>query len=397
MPLARSLANSARILALLFTIGAAAGAGASAQEVQGVSDTTIKIGSLGAMTGPYYLYGDLVMDGAEMVYRIVNEAGGIHGRKIEFLREDDRCDSQTGIAAARKLIYQDKVFMIHGGGCSNPSIAAHPEIAAAKMPWVIFASVADSLTNPPEPYIWRTVLSATVEGQAQVQYAIDQGAKRIAILFMNDPWGRDRMGPVREQFKKNDVTPVMEEEITVDANDATPQALRMMQNKVDAVILVVYPKPASIFLRDSFKVGFKPLAVGTTAISGLDKIKEQVGMGDKAVERVVAINHVLFTQDEAPMLIWKKVFKQYYPQKEWTIYPLFGIPSALVVVEALQRAGRDLTRDRFKEAMDGMQDYRTGLSGPITCTPEDHQCNKTAALVTLRDGKLVTQSSVTVR
>ena len=381
--------------ALLMLAGASAGA--SAQDVQGVTDKTIKIGFFGALTGPYYLYGDLVMDGAEIVYRLVNEAGGIHGRKIELIREDDRCDAQTGIAAAKKLIHQDKVFMIHGGGCSNPAIAAHPEIAAAKIPWVIFASIADSLTNPTEPYIWRTALNATAEGQAQVQYPIDQGMKRIAVLYTNDPWGRDRLGPVREQFKKNNVTPVMEEEITLDANDATPQALRMMQNKVDAVVLVVYPKPAAIFLRDAFKVGFKPLAVGTTAISGLDKIREQVGMGEKAVERVVAVNHVQFTQDEAPMLVWKKVFREYYPNKEWTIYPLFGIPSAMIVVEALQRAGRDLTKDRFKEAMDNMN-YNTGIfGGPIICTPQEHQCNKTAALVTLRDGKLVTQGVASVR
>ena len=64
------------------------------------------------------------MDGAEAVYKEVNDAGGINGRKIVYVREDDRCDPASAIAAAKKLIFDQKVFMIHGGGCTNASHAA---------------------------------------------------------------------------------------------------------------------------------------------------------------------------------------------------------------------------------------------------------------------------------
>ncbi len=155
----------------------------------GVTKDSIKIGAFGPLSGPNYIFGDLVMDGADMIYRMVNENGGIYGRKIEFVREDDRCDSPTGIAAVKKLIYEEKVFMIHGGGCTNPAVAAYPDIVAAKIPWVIFASVADQLTTPTTPFIWRTALSATVESDSQVQYAADHNAKKIGIVFTNDPGG----------------------------------------------------------------------------------------------------------------------------------------------------------------------------------------------------------------
>lgn len=371
---------------------AASGAAATAAAETGVTDDSIKIGSFGPMTGPYYIFGDLIMDGAEVVYKLVNETGGIHGRKIEFVREDDRCDSQTGVTAAKKLIHQEQVFMIHGGGCSNPAIAARPEIIEAEVPWVIFASIADSHTNPTRPNIWRTSLNATVESQAQVQYAIDRsGGKNIGIIYTNDPWGRERMDAIDAYFEKQNVEPVAKEELALDSNDATPQVLRLRQAGVETVVLVVYPKPAAVFMRDAAKLDFRPLLVGTTAVSGIDKLREQVGMGDQAVEKLVAVSHVAFTQEEAPMLVWKKVFAQYYPDKEWTVYPLFGIPSALVVVEALQRAGRDLTRESFRQAMDDMRGYLTGVyAGPITCTPERHQCNHTAAMVGMRNGQLVT-------
>ena len=71
---------------------------------------SIKIGQLGALTGPGYLYGKLVMNGVDIVYNEVNEAGGVNGRKIEPVREDDRCDPAAAIGAVKKLIHHDQVF-----------------------------------------------------------------------------------------------------------------------------------------------------------------------------------------------------------------------------------------------------------------------------------------------
>src|ERR1041384_3954113 len=88
-------------------------------QVPGVTADTIKIGSFGALTGPGYLYGKLPMNGIEVVFDQVNAAGGINGRKLELVREDDRCDPAAAIGAVKKLIHEDKVFAIIGGGCSN--------------------------------------------------------------------------------------------------------------------------------------------------------------------------------------------------------------------------------------------------------------------------------------
>jgi branched-chain amino acid transport system substrate-binding protein len=364
----------------------------------GVTANTITIGTFGPLSGPNYFNGDPIMDGSETVFRMVNEAGGIYGRKIELVREDDRCDPQTGITAVKKLIYDDKVFMINGGGCSNPAIAALPDIVQAKIPWVIFAAVSDQLTTPTTPFIWRTSLCATVESRAQVQYAADHGVKKLGIIFTNDPWGRDRMLAVHAFLKEREIPVAAEEEITADSNDATPQVLHMKQAGIDTVLLVVFPKPAAVFIRDSAKLAFKPIMVGTSALAGLEELRDLVGRGDAPMQNVVSINHVGFTEQEAPSLVWAKAYKTYFPSKNWTIYPLFGISSALVVVEALREAGPDLTREKFRDAMDHLQGYFTGVySGPITCTPDDHQCNKTAAIVGLRDGKLATVGRASVR
>jgi branched-chain amino acid transport system substrate-binding protein len=361
---------------------------AAAQSAPGVTADEIKIGALGALTGPGYLYGRLIMNGAEVVYNEVNKAGGVHGRKIVLVREDDRCDAASAIAAAKKLIFQHQVFMLHGGGCSNASIAARPEIEKANVPWVVFASVADEVTLPTAPYIFSTALAASIESAAQLEFALQQGAKRVAVISMRDAWGRARYNPLMETFKRKGVTPVADEEMSPDANDATPQVLRLRQANPDAVLIVLYPKAAAVYMRDAAKLGFKPVQVGQTAVGDLIAFREQVAIPN-ALERFYTISHVRFTPDDPEMERWRALLEKYFPGDRLSVYNIMGIASASVVVEVLTRAGRDLTRERVRDELNKLQDYSTGIyPGVISCTPTDHQCHKTPAWMQLAGDKV---------
>lgn len=363
---------------------------AAAQSAPGVTADEIKIGALGALTGPGYLYGRLIMNGAEVVYNEVNKAGGVHGRKIVLVREDDRCDAASAIAAAKKLIFQHQVFMLHGGGCSNASIAARPEVEKANVPWVVFASVADEVTLPTAPYIFSTALAASIESAAQLEFALQQGAKRVAVISMRDAWGRARYNPLMETFKRKGVTPVADEEMSPDANDATPQVLRLRQANPDAVLIVLYPKAAAVYMRDAAKLGFKPIQVGQTAVGDLIAFREQVAIPN-ALERFYTISHVRFTPDDPEMERWRALLEKYFPGDRLSVYNIMGIASASVVVEVLKRAGRDLTRERVRDELNKLKDYSTGIyPGVISCTPTDHQCHKTPAWMQLAGDKVKT-------
>src|SRR6185312_15484699 len=233
-----------RFAALAAALAIGAGAHALAAE-PGVTADSIRIGTFGALTGPGYLYGKLPMNGVEVVFDEVNKAGGINGRKLQLVREDDRCDPTAAIGAVKKLVEQDQVFAIIGGGCSNATFAAKDTLEASKVPTLIFASVHDGITIPPAANIFSTATTSTIESQAQVAYAIEQGAKNIAIISMRDSWGRARYTPLMEAFKAKDIKPVADEELSPDANDATAQVLRLKAAGADAVLLLLYPKPAA--------------------------------------------------------------------------------------------------------------------------------------------------------
>ena len=368
----------------------------SAQGTPGVTADEIRIGALGALTGPGYLYGRLIMNGAETVFNETNKAGGVHGRKIVLVREDDRCDPASAIAAAKKLIFQHQVFMLHGGGCSNASIAARPEIEKANIPWVVFASVADEVTLPTAPYIFSTALAASIESAAQLEFAAQQGAKRVAVISMRDAWGRARYNPLMEAFKRKGVTPVADEEMSPDANDATPQVLRLRQANPDAVIIVLYPKAAAVYMRDATKLGFKPMQIGQSALGDLLAFREQVAIPN-ALDRFFTISQVRYTPDDPEMERWRGLVEKYFPGDRLSVYNIMGVASAVVVVEVLKRAGKDLTRDRIRDELAKLKDFNTNIyPGVISCTPTDHQCHKTPAFMQLTGDKVKTVGVTTV-
>src|ERR1700682_5286660 len=251
---------------------------AVAQQQPGLTPTTIRIGSFGALTGPGYLYGKLAMNGIDVVCDEVNAAGGINGRKLELVREDDRCDPAGAIGAVQKLIYQEQAFALIGGGCSNATFAARETIEKAEIPFLVVASVHDGITTPPARTIFSTALTSTIESKAQIQYAITSGAKKIAVVSMRDSWGRARYTPLMEELKSKGITLVADEEMSPDANDATAQVLRLKQADADAVIMVLFPKPAAVFARDSQKLGFRPLLIGQTGIGDPAAFEDQVGV-----------------------------------------------------------------------------------------------------------------------
>jgi branched-chain amino acid transport system substrate-binding protein len=382
-------------LAAAAALAAVIGGSPAFAEEPGVTADSIKIGTFGALTGPGYLYGKLPMNGVEVVFDEINAADGIHGRKLQLVREDDRCDPAAAIAAIQKLVHQDQAFALIGGGCSNATFAARESIETAKIPTVIFASVHDGITTPPAPNIYSTALTSAIESQAQVTYAVEQGAKRIAVISMRDAWGRGRYTTLMDGLKAKGITPVADEELSPDANDATAQVLRLKAANADAVIMLLYPKPGAVFLRDSQKLAFKPIAIGQSGIADPVAFEEQVGVpGATATFRT--ISQVKYTPEDPAVDKWRKMIEAKFPGDRLSVFNLFGIGSAQVLVEALKRAGPDLTRDKLIAALATIKDYKTDVyPGPITCSLTDHRCHKSPAWIAKEPGGPTRVLSVT--
>jgi branched-chain amino acid transport system substrate-binding protein len=380
--------------ALLMT--AVATAGGLAADVTGVSDTEIKVGTFGPLTGPVYIYGKLTMNGVEVYFSQLNAKGGVNGRKLVLVREDDLCKPEGAIAAVKKLVYEHKVFAIIGGGCSNSTLAARPEIEKSGVPFHVFAAVADGIVDPPVANIYTTQLTASVESRAQVQWALDRGAKRLAIVAQHDAWGRSRYDPMLDDFKQRGLTVAADEEVTVDQNDGTAQALRLKGSGADAVMLVGYPKAAAVMIRDSLKIGYKPLWIGQTAIQDLPALQGLIGI-DGALGDFVSITTVPGHPDNAQYAEWRKLLKDAFPNDELSVFNLMGIAAAEVFAKVLDAAGKDLTREKFLAAYNTIDQFKSAIyPGPISCK-DRHKCNQSPAFVKLENNNVVVAGTIALK
>jgi branched-chain amino acid transport system substrate-binding protein len=372
-------------LSAIALVGSLVLQGPARAQVVGVTDTEILIGALGVLTGPLFHNGKTIYDGVESVYNEVNASGGIHGRRIRYVREDDVCKPDQAVPAVKKLIHDHKVFMIHGGGCSNASLAAMPEIVQSKIPWVITASTAPQLTDPVNPMIFTTMLAGWMETEGQLQRAIDLGAKKIAIVKQKDAWADSRYKPLLDSFKARNITPVADEDLSPDPTDATAVALKLRASGADAVIGVLFPKAATILIRDMYKVGFRPIVVGGSAISDLKAMDQAIGIPG-AMDKFEALAPTKLPDDPS-VAKWKEVVKKHYPSDTFMTWHLFGIASGEFMVAGLKKAGRDLTRESLAKALTDLSVESAAYPGPITCKPGNHQCYRSMAWFALKGGQ----------
>ena len=357
---------------------------ASAEE--GITPSTIKIGTMVALTGPLSPLFIPQVNGTQIVFDEINAAGGIHGRKIEYIREDDECLPAKGVGAIKKLIYEHKPFIIVGGGCSNAAIAEKPEIIAAKIPWLITASTADGLTEPVSPYIYSSIPPAWTEAYGMLQMAIDEKKSKIAVIVQTDAWGKGRIEPLREALKKQGITPVLIEEVSPEPTDLTPTTLKLKALNPDAVIMLLYPKAAVPFLRDSYKIGLKPLMIGASPLLEIDQIAKGAG-GPDTVKNFRVLGASGFGVEDAEVAQWKAKIEKKYGDKI-NLYHMQGIAGGQFAVEALRRAGPDPTREKILAALSTLEAKADTYAGPFKCTPTDHQCQKTLGIFALKDGKV---------
>lgn len=362
---------------------------AAAQTTTGITKDSIKIGLIGPMTGPAALFGKAVF-GAEAVYRRINDQGGINGRKIVLVREDTGCNPARGMAAVKKLIYQDQVFAIDGGLCSNVVVAVKPEVEKARIPFMGLGAATPKLAEPFVPTIYQPVATTDIVGRALVDFAMSKpGTKKIAFVSHSDDWGKSNLEPALDQLKrKYGLDPVANLTMERGSTDATPQILRLRKSGADFVIVMMYPAEVAIFMRDAYKYGLKLPTLAPQSIS-LDDTRDRAG-GPATVRNFFVFYPYAHPVDSPEMQKWAALIKKYYPSERIESFSFLGMSGALAMVKAMQDAGPDLSREKLVQALDKLHDFDTGISSaPLTFTPHDHAGIKGGAMATYKDGKVV--------
>jgi branched-chain amino acid transport system substrate-binding protein len=369
------------------TLGSAGGT--YAQDTTGVTKDTIKIGVFGPMTGPASLFGKGVF-GVEAVFREVNDKGGIHGRKIQIVRDDTACDPARGIAAFKKLVSQEQVFAINGGLCSNVMMAIKDQIAQSKVPFVVIGAASPAISRPLVANLFQPVATTDDIGRTVVDYAMSRpDTTKIAFVSHSDDWGKSNRDPAVDYLKqKYKLDPVADLTMERGSSDATPQILRLRGSGAQFVVLMMYPAEVAVFMRDAYKYGLKIPVLGPQSIS-LEDTRDRVG-GIDAVRNMAVYYPYAQPLHSPDMEKWGKLISKYYPSERVESFSFLGMSGAYALVKALQDAGPDLTREKLIAALDSIKNFDSGVaSAPITFSPQEHAGIHGGAMAKFRGDEIV--------
>jgi len=358
--------------AALFLAACLSAAALPAAAETGVTPDTIRIGMFGPLTGPTAV-GSLPLFGAASVYKDVNDHGGIHGRKIELYIEDDACDPNKTISATKKLIAQDEVFMIHGGWCSGTVMAIKPELARNPgLPYMVLGAASAAISTPVMPNLFHPIATTQTVTRTMLDFALSKpNAQRIAIISHSDEWGKSHINPLLEYMKSKGMEPVESVWLERGSTSATSQLLKIRSAKPDVVLAILYPPELTLYLRGADKYGIKAPTVTTQGVS-IEDMVHRVGKHE-ATEDLFVFYPLSSTLDAPAFGKWVDMYRKYYPNEPVETLSFMGMTGALAIVEALKRAGPDLTREKVIAELNNLRDFDPGLqSGPLTFTPEVH-------------------------
>ena len=378
-----------RALATILLVLAALAYPALAQE-QGLSDSEIVLGMWTCLTGPTALLGTSARDGVQIWVNEINEAGGIHGRKLRLVVYDDGGSPQEALASVRRLVDQDKVFMLMAGSTSGATLPVIPLINRAKIPFMASISSNRRLLDPFSRYIFRIYANEISQAQGIVDWAVGKhGVKRPAMIFTSNDYGIGGEEAVGNRLRdKFGLKLIAAERYNDSDQDFSPQLLRIKQAAPDAVFVWAFAAQAGIIVRQAKELGITvPLfGGGATATPLFPRAAGQAGAG--FVSDFVL--PVLPESSNAPAVVkYRERLRKLYPAGPPTgrpsDYDLAGYGAAKAVEEGLRRAGRDLTREKLVDALETLRDFDPGVIFPVTYTKERHEGTTQASIVRIND------------
>jgi ABC-type branched-subunit amino acid transport system substrate-binding protein len=347
---------------------------ALAQKVRGVTDTEILIGQWGPQTGPAAPWG-AVARGTDLLVKIINEEGGINGRKIKYFLRDDSYQPAKTKAIAKDFVEQIGVFAVVGGVGVATGMTARDYLMENKVPWYGPVTGVYEWIHPIQKYLFALYPLYDDEAYNLTEYLHEKlGFKKIAMFYQNDDYGKQGVQGVERYLMRKKLSPVAKISAEVTDRDLSTHALKLKNSGAEAVVMWTMPTHAALILAESAKIGFKPQWATSSTLSDA-ALMMQITKGLWA--GMVNSFWGELPDSNAPLMVkYREWHKKLAPQERWGIFYYAGIIFGEPFFEGVRRAGKNLTPETWVKAMETLKDWK-GIGPPITYTnPNDRQGGK---------------------
>ncbi len=382
-------------LSMLLVCGIMVGPQASAATYEnpdeGILADKVLIGASLPLSGTLATMGKSIVEGLEIYLSMVNEEGGVHGRKIEAKMYDDEYKPDKSVANSKLLVERDKIFAVVAAMGTATSLAAYEYLGPKGIPMVGTLSISDKVTDPPREYLFALPAPQSSEAPAYVDYAVTKlGAKRFGILYQNDSWGKPAREFTEKQLAKHGLKLIEAQTFERLTTDLASQVFKLKSADPDVVILYALGQQAAIFFKTAHKLGWDPIVFGA---GGLNDPKTVELVGDIANKRLYCSSYYWPLDSDVPAIKeFVRRHQEMYPKSKISTMALMGYSAAAVFCEALKQAGPEPTRDKLLAALNNMKNFDQKVGPPITFEPVEaglyaRRGQTAVVIVQLRDEK----------
>ena len=354
---------------------------------RGVTDTEILVGSMADLSGVTAVQGVNNADGMRMAYDEINAKGGIHGRKIRFIVEDNEYTVPKAVQAMNKLLNRDGIFFGVGNGGTPMNDACMPMMIEKGVPNVFPTTCARSMYEPFNKYKFGQYSSYYDQMRSGVKhFASTKGIKVVGAMYQDTDFGRDVLAGAQAQveamgLKMGAITGHKPTDTDFNANVA-----KLHDANCELIVLGTIVKDTVLILQTAHKMGYNPVFMGTFA-SYSTAVAEAPG---GPAEGFFSMSPAPYRYPDDPrpgVHAFATKFKSTYGI-DVNYLGEAGYTAAQFTIAAMEKAGRDLTTDSFIAAMDSMKDWHDIFDGPaLSLSPTNHHASNQSFLSVVKDAR----------
>jgi branched-chain amino acid transport system substrate-binding protein len=362
------------------------GSGAFAETQRGVTDIEILVGTITDLSGVTAVQGVNNANAVRLAFDEVNEKGGINGRKIRYIVEDSQYQVPRAVQAINKLINNDGVFFTIEDGGTPMNNATFPMAIEKNVPKLLPLSAARSMFEPFNKLKFSQYSSYVDQMRAGVKYFVEQrGKKAICAMYQDTDFGKDVLAGAQMQAEAMGMKIVATTAHKPTDTDFTAAIAKLREANCDLITMGTIVRDSTLIIATVKKVGWKVDMLGQVA-SYDTAIAEAPG---NVADGFYSMSPSLYAYPDDPRPAIKAFTQKYKARYGVDVNYLgeMGYTSAQIAIEALQRAGRDLTVDSLVKAMESIHDFHDLFGGTYSFSATNHHGATAAFLSVVHDGR----------
>jgi branched-chain amino acid transport system substrate-binding protein len=350
--------------------------------VQGVTADSVVFGLAAPFSGPSKELGREMRVGLEAAFAQVNETGGVHGRKLTLVPEDDGLEPSRTPAALRSLWEKKRVFALVGNVGASNAMASVPFVLERRTVLLGAFSGAQVLRrDPPDRYVFNLRASDAEEAAAVVRFLVRRGVKpeQIALFGEEGPGSeaayQGALKLLRRDYKVATLQRVGYPRNTLDVEDAV-QRIRLHVPPIKAVVMVASYRAAARFITRMRTVSPAVSFASTSSVGATALAEELQQLGAGTGEGVIVTQVVPPVDSGASaVLAYKKQLEKTAPDEHPDAVSFEGYLAGRLLVEGLQRAGRELDAEKLVDALESIRELDLGTGAKLSFGPSEHQAS----------------------